>query len=260
MQRKLKDTNTSLLSSIQPQIRTVSSTEIKKRDFKNEKVQKLLIKKSHLSELLYQFYDECILIGSNEEYVQQFSMLYFDTPELKMYFEHHNRAANRFQVYRKYKYNTGKTHLVVKHSDNKHTNHNKKKKTKYFNDRIPLKYFDYITKNANHTAFLLKPVLNCDFNRYLFTNISMDSLISVDSELIFWNNQSTVYLTDLAVITIKTKRSSPNREISNALKIAPVFPSGLNKFSIGMALTNPNLKQNMLKQKIYDLKKISNGN
>ena len=258
MIRKLKQTNTKLLEGIPPEIGTISSKEIVKKDFNSNKSQKLILNKRYFNNMLYKFSDEFALVKSNEDYMQQFSMLYFDTPQLKMYFEHHNRSASRYQVYRKYKYNNEKSQLIVKSSDNKNNRNKKKFRTSDFEARIPLKYFDYIDKNTNHPAFQLKPVLNCDFNRYVFTNKSNDLLITIDADLSFWNDYKTNYLPDLAVATIKTKNYSPQREIANALKLAPGFPSGLNKFSIGMALTNPDLKQNMLKQKIYNLKRISN--
>ncbi|NJO88619.1 MAG: hypothetical protein HC831_06365 [Chloroflexia bacterium] len=44
------------------------------------------------------------------------------------------------------------------------------------------------------------------------------------------NSNKINILKDFAVVTIKTKNSSPKREITNALKFAPEFPSGLNKF------------------------------
>lgn len=260
MLRKLKQTDSGLIKLIPDEIRRVNAIEVTKKEFKNIEGQKLIMSIANLSKLLFNFKNDCLLVSSNEDYMQQISMLYFDTPELKMYFEHHNRVAHKFRVYRKYKYNTGKSQLIIKHTDNKHISHQTKRKTKYFNERIPLKYFDYINKKISHPAFQLKPVLNCEFNRYTFANLSKSWLISVDTELVFWNDKRTSYLSDLAVLTIKTKDSGPNKEITNALKIAPVLPYGLNKFSIGVALTNPNLKQNMLKQKIHHLKRISNDN
>jgi len=64
------------------------------------------------------------------------------------------------------------------------------------------------------------------------TNKTKEIFIKVDTELSFWNDYRTSYLPDLAVITIKTKNNSPKKEITNATKLAQVFPSGLNKFSM----------------------------
>ena len=82
----------------------------------------------------------------------------------------------------------------------------------------------------------------------------MTERLTIDSCLRFHNleNGNKVILPDLAIIELKrgSNASSPVAQILNRLQIRP---SGFSKYCIGMALTDPLLRQNRFKPRLKSI-------
>lgn len=188
---------------------------------------------------------------------QPYTSTYFDTHDLAMYFAHHNRRAGRYKI-RQRKYEaSGDAFLEIKYKDNKGMTHKSRVATPKLLKHISLPYFDFVIKNSAYHPLALKPVLTNSFSRFTLVNKKMNQRITVDTELSFYQNDKSVQLPELVVVEVKSTRDNLDSTIFNLLHNKGIKPGSMSKYCVGMALLNPQLKQNLFKQKINHLKHIS---
>ncbi|MCG8702018.1 MAG: VTC domain-containing protein, partial [Bacteroidales bacterium] len=121
---------------------------------------------------------------------------------------------------------------------------------------IPTKYFDFIADNTKYQPITLRPVLENEFYRFTLTNEKRNQRITVDTQINFWYKNKPLALPNLAIVEIKSTRDDLDRTIFNLLKESHVHPSSMSKYCIGMAMLQPELKQNLFKRKIHAVNKI----
>lgn len=184
--------------------------------------------------------------------------IYLDTPQLDMYMIHHNGVKHRHKVRMRRYENDGASFLEVKDKNN----HGRTKKK-----RIGIEELEYATDEQiafadaliPYDAKGLKPVIENRFRRITLVNKDKTERLTIDLGLYFHN-----LLTDRERrmdehVIIELKRDglipSPAIELLRELRIKK---SGFSKYAIGMALTDPTLKQNLFKKRIRYIEGLKN--
>jgi len=185
-----------------------------------------------------------------------YTTLYYDTPSLDMYISHHNGCLGRQKVrVRKY-VDSGLMFLEVKNKNN-HCRTRKKRivinefdingdeKHKFLND---LCWYDIDT---------LRPALRNWFSRITLVNKNKTERVTIDTGLRFHNYVSGVdkSLDEAVIIELKRDGNVPSPLLS-MLRDLRIFPHGFSKYCMGTALTNPEVKQNRLKEKLHYLNRV----
>jgi VTC domain. len=177
--------------------------------------------------------------------------MYLDTDEHRMYVDHLRGKKFRKKIrVRRYE-STMLSFLEIKSKNNK--GRTKKKRIKCNIDEIE-KYRDFISDHSPHNYHSLRRCIENRFNRITLVNRHMTERLTIDSCLRFHNleNGNKVILPDLAIIELKrgSNASSPVAQLLNRLQIRP---SGFSKYCIGMALTDPLLRQNRFKPRLKSI-------
>jgi hypothetical protein len=116
----------------------------------------------------------------------------------------------------------------------------------------------FLGKHAWYTLDSIRPVIENRFNRITLVNFGKTERLTIDFNLQFHHLKSDGRhrLQRVAVIELK-RDGNVYSPVCNLLRDIHVHPTGFSKCCIGMALTDPDLKQNNFKPKLRHLEKIN---
>lgn len=206
------------------------------------------------------------------EKIAAYHTLYYDTPDNAMYIAHHNGKKFR-QKLRVRSYVASNQHfLEVKTKNNK--GRTKKKRVVMSEENFSFSqgdiisvtnenlnpYSDFLNERLWLSPELMMPKIENQFQRITLVNKGMTERLTIDHNLAFRNFETgnSRLLEDIVIIELKRDglQPSPILPLLNKLRI---FPMGFSKYCIGMAMTNPDLKQNRFKQRIHTVNKLCNN-
>ncbi len=195
--------------------------------------------------------------------IASYDTMYFDTPELRMFLDHHNRRLVRQKVRTRVYVGSGLTFLEIKRKNNH--GRTKKKRT-----QIPRSEFQdfsgdaqacsYLAEKSMFTAAGLSPSLETIFRRITLVNPAMTERLTIDSSLGFNNPRtgSESSLRNGVIIELKQdgRADSPMKRILLNHRVKPIKVS---KYCVGITLTDPYVKHNRFKLKIRKIEKQINN-
>jgi hypothetical protein len=184
----------------------------------------------------------------------RYQSLYFDTPKLKYYLNHHNGKPNRFKVrIRKY-LDSNLCFLEIKH----------KKKGRTDKKRIVISDFEE-ELSENSVAFIhkhikSKPILHTTlwntFERITLVNNELKERLTLDLGLNFtWDGKQYGY-NDIVIAELKQEMSDRMSPSYATFKNHAIRENRMSKYCIGMGLIYRDLKINNFKKKYILLNKL----
>ena len=192
--------------------------------------------------------------------ISPYNSVYFDTAELRMFQDHHNRHLTRQKVRTRVYVNSQETFLEIKRKRN--TGRTKKKRT-----TIPaaeLRDFskdaaavEYLAKHSNFTADMLSPVLSTEFSRITLVNPARTERVTIDTNLHFNNFRTgkTASLEDAVIIELKQDGHAAS-QMKGILLNNRVKPIRVSKYCIAETLTDPSARSGRFKLKVRRIEKI----
>lgn len=221
---------------------------------------KFVFSKEKLPEILEKARNDYYMVEIANEREQIYETTYFDTCGYDMYSTHHNGKLNRFKVrIRKYIY-SNMAFLEVKAKNNK--GETIKNRIKYKQPDINLDHnttSEFLNKYTPYNPVGLKPMLGNKFIRLTLVNKNLTERITLDYHLSFEDltyKQSTV-TNDVCIAEIKKDRDTRDSMFIGLLRDLRIKSMGFSKYCMGMALLNPDIKNNRFKERIRKLEKLA---
>jgi len=185
----------------------------------------------------------------------KYESLYFDTPGLKSYFDHHQGKRVRYKVrFRKY-IETGDTFLEIKKKEN-YIRTNKKRKEFDFSDNLNQEHLDYIDRIFTIPEEGLQANLWTIFNRITLAGKNHIERVTIDTGIKFKDDMQEVGLDDLSIIEVKCERTGCISPFTRVLKELHIRPMGMSKYILGNILLKLEIKHNRFSQRVAIIKKI----
>lgn len=191
--------------------------------------------------------------------VSSYDTMYYDTPELNMFLDHHGRRLVRQKVRVRVYAGTGQAFLELKRKNN----HGRTKKKRV---EIPASLFRAFQEDPSALAFLsgkssypaeaLTPSLETVFRRITLVNAAKTERLTIDTCLCFINarNGRQVSLRDAVIIELK-QDGHARSEMKDILLDHRVKPVRVSKYCIGVTLTDPDVKSGRFKPKVRAIEK-----
>ena len=239
--------------------KTVDLKEMNKAAFMNRIDNKFLLNQSKLPAILEELTKHYYLLEINAQVNHSYTSLYFDTNNLDMYLNHHNKRLNRYKI-RQRRYNTtGESFLEIKKKNNKGEIRKKRVRIGSVSKTIPYKKIDFVIENLPYSLLQLRPTLSNEFYRFTLTNLARNQRITIDTNIDLNDGLFNKCLDGLVIVEVKSDKNSLDKTIFHVLKKHGAYPERISKYCIGMALLHPELKQNLFKEKIHLINKIRYG-
>lgn len=184
---------------------------------------------------------------------------YYDTADHLMYHMHHNKRARRMKVRVRTYVASGDTFLEVKNKNN-HARTKKKRISVPSQDdfRTTEGASELVQRKTGLRLDILNPVVRNRFDRVTLVNKGKTERLTIDFNISFHNFETANdHGTDQLVIIELKRDGNVFSPVCNILRDIHVHPTGFSKCCIGMAITDPSLKQNNFKPKLRKLQKIN---
>ena len=231
--------------------------EMNKARLMNRLDNKFVINRVQLEQIIPELSHNFSILEINNSVNHSYTSFYYDTTRYDMYLSHHNKRVNRYKI-RQRLYNTsGDSFLEIKFKNNKGITRKTRIETEGEFKSIPYSHYDFIKQNSAYNALMLHRVLENNFDRFTLTNTKRNQRITIDTDLSFWLNNKPLSIPNLVVVEVKSTRDDIDPTIYNLLRQFHIHPTGMSKYSIGLAMLKPDLKQNLFKQKIHTIKKLT---
>lgn len=220
---------------------------------------KFVFSTKHLPELLHKAKDEYFMVEIKNEREQIYKTTYFDTADYLMYNFHHNGKLNRHKIrIRKYVYSE-QEFLEVKRKNNK--GETIKNRIPHQNDVVQInentsnEFVDRFTPYHTNT---LEPTLDNKFIRLTLVNKNFSERITLDYKIKFTDLRHNLKAKTKGVCIAEVKRGRDSEKSSflSYLREMRINSMGFSKYCIGMALLNPDVKNNLFKQRLRSIIKI----
>ncbi len=236
---------------INNQFEAVFLDEIESANLMNRRDSKYVLNTSQLNTFLVQMSEYYNVLEIENKRIFRYESHYFDTADLTLFKMHLNGKLNRYKIRQRNYIDTQTGFFEVKFKNN----HGSTIKKRYLNDSVfkqKLEKTDeiFLEKNSN-----LQPnnnnfqySLTTDYQRITLINKNKTERITIDLNLIFRNNNTAKYFSDMAIIEIKQQKNSQSIA-KTILKNLKIRKGGISKYCIGVILLNKNIKYNRLKPK-----------
>lgn len=191
--------------------------------------------------------------------------LYFDTPDRAMYIAHQNGHLNRQKVRVRTYASSNLNFLEVKTKDN-HRRTRKKRITLDCDDQqhwlevVTAKQgvaCEFLRERLRYDNTTLTPSMSNQFQRITLVNKARSERVTIDTSIMFDNFTTSQHqeMPQLAIIELKRDGLKPS-PILGLLRQLRIMPHGFSKYCMGMAFTNPALKQNRFKERMRSVERI----
>lgn len=220
---------------------------------------KYVASKSQLVELLQLVQDKYYVQETLDNRIIPYCTTYYDTADHTMYMMHHNRHARRKKVRVRTYVASNLTFLEVKNKNN----HGRTKKKRIEvpsqeNFRSTEGAHELVRRKTGLSLDVLQAVVQNQFDRVTLVNKDKTERLTIDFNIEFHNFETdNNHGTDQLVIIELKRDGNVYSPVVNILHDIHIHPTGFSKCCIGMALTDPQLKQNNFKPKLRKLQKIN---
>ena len=237
---------------------SVSLSELSDYKLLNRIDTKYICNISHIPQILNLAMKDFKVQVSNNEMMFGYESLYFDTPDMKTYFDHHQGKRIRYKVrFRKY-LDTGDVFLEVKKKKN-YIRTDKKRSEFEFSNKMNNEHLNFLNTHIEVPKSGLDPTIWTLFNRITLAGKNHLERITIDTGICFKNNSKEISLPNLAIIEVKRNKTGSISPFIQILKETRIRPYGISKYIMGNILINPNLKHNRFKRKVVTVNKICYG-
>ncbi len=191
----------------------------------------------------------------NSERSFYYESLYFDTENLKTYFDHHQGKRLRYKVRFRNYLDTGDTFLEIKNKRNfKRTD---KRRDKFdFSELLKKEHEDFIDKIVDIPASELKPAIWTKFKRITLAGKEYIERITIDQNIRFSDKQKEIELPNMIIIEVKRNKNGDISPFTKILKELGIKPFGISKYILGNIMLNPKIKHNRFQNRVRTINKI----
>ena len=194
--------------------------------------------------------------------VSPYNSVYFDTPGMNMFLDHHNRRLVRQKVRTREYVNSGTAFLEIKRKNN---HRRTRKKRIAIGEREMLGFAGnpdacaFLAGYSRFTAAEIRPVLSTAFRRITLVNPARTERLTIDTSLLFTNflTGKKASLEDAVIIELKQDGHAAS-QMKGILLDHRVKPVRVSKYCIAVTLTDPSVKSGRFKVKVRTIEKTIN--
>ena len=214
---------------------------------------------SELSDILLSLKSNYLVLTPQNDRINSYKSLYFDTPSFDFYQMHHNKKNHRFKVRYRIYANTGVAFFEVKEKRKGRTNKSRVEvgdvKMKLSNNEL-----EFIDELIPFNAAKLEAKLWNDYKRITLVSKNKKERLTLDFDLSFSWEEKTVKKNNVVIAELKQNFTDRRSEGYKAFKSKSIRPMRVSKYCMGVLdLYDENpLKHNRFKSKILKLNKIEN--
>ena len=238
--------------------RPVSLEELDAARLMNRIDTKYIFHIDQLESLLLGAADHYRILAIGDRRIFRYNSLYFDTPALKSYLDHHNGIRPRYKVrFREYE-DSGCFFLEVKSKSGKGRTSKVRTAAERIEEVLSESSIAYIQKNTPFDVSDLGPSLSTRFERITLMGTGIPERITIDVKMEFRHGREERDLPFLAVCEVKRDQLGGATPFMQILKASRIYPASISKYCLGTLLLKEGVKYNLFKSSMLTINKLEN--
>jgi hypothetical protein len=208
--------------------------------------------------LIAEIQDNYRILKVEKTLIQPYKTVYYDTPSLKLYLDHHNGKLNRYKLRKRLYITNNISFAEIKFKSNKGITFKKRICTDKDLENLSNEDRLFFAENSNLKADELYAQATNYFNRITLVSNSEKERITMDFNLKLERKGIEANLGNLVIAEIKKARTEPMSLMETKLQELGIKSSSFSKYSTAIAMTEQHIKNNNFKIKIKDYNKVNN--
>lgn len=189
-----------------------------------------------------------------------YETVYFDTPDFRLYRQHHDGRRRRFKVRSRHYIETGRSFFEVKLKVGNGRTHKRRLETAAFATRCsPALVSALDSREAPLASAPLAPALTNEFSRITLVGRREPERVTLDLDLRFQAAGRAAALPGLVVAEVKQAGRPRQSAFARQMRAAHLHPASFSKYCIGAALLYPDLKHNHFKPALRQVSQLLKG-
>lgn len=185
----------------------------------------------------------------------RYRSLYFDTPGLDHYKDHHNKRTFRSKVrFREY-LGSDLVFLEVKRKTGRGRTDKKRIRVDTIPDALTAEQQDFVAKASGSGQEVVATLWN-HFTRYTFVNKTTPERLTMDVDLRYSDPVLERELGGIVIAELKQERADRTSPFVRLMRRHVIQASGMSKYCVGMLLMGKNVKHNAFKEVLLKLDRI----
>ena len=247
------------LSNLLAQMAPVSLGEIQDVALLRRFDTKMVLREEQLTRILAQLSDAYDVLEITGQCIHRYHTLYFDTPALSFYHQHHNGQRNRYKVRIRTYEDSGLAFLEVKCKTNQDITIKERLRLPESTATINAEGRRFLDALLPLPAATLLPVLGNAFCRVTLVSKHRAERLTLDLGLSFRLGGSGIVLPGIAIVEIKQAAYSLCSEFIGQARKLGLRTTSFSKYCTGVALLAPQVKHNAFKPQLGLLDRIFQG-
>lgn len=210
-------------------------------------------------EVLGELSDDYMILEIENKRRNSYRTMYFDSPDLEMYKNHHNGILNRYKIRIREYLNSGQPFLEIKFKDNRRKTIKKRIKTLKVSQDMNPEISSFIESNSSVSPAALKPVLWNKYKRVTMVSKTNVERLTFDMNLEFSDSNygKSTGLPGIVIAEVKQDAFSNKSDFVKLMQEKSIKNQGFSKYCIGITYLYSNVKKNNFKQKLMYVDKLS---
>lgn len=181
--------------------------------------------------------------------------LYYDTPDLKHYQDHHNKRTFRVKVrFREY-IGSGLVFLEVKRKTGRGRTDKARIRVEAIPQELSAEQTAFVNK-ASRSDAPLEPSLWNHFTRYTFVSKTSPERLTMDLGLRYTDPNGEGDLGGIVVAELKQERADRSSHFVEIMRAMGQRPAGMSKYCVGMLTLQRPVKHNAFKEVLLRLQRL----
>lgn len=245
------------ISNILSQFSTISLEEMNSVKLMNRKETKFAFRFSQLELILNDITQDYKLLQVEGKHISRYKTLYFDTPNLDLYLQHHSGQLNRYKIRHRTYVENNLGFLEVKFKNNKGRTIKNRIKNLEISENWTSKNELFLNEMLPFNPNVLIPTIWVNYSRLTLVNKKSAERLTIDLDLEFVKDDKIINLSNLVIAEVKQekRKTSP---ILSIFKKYHIREGSMSKYCMGIAMTTDYIKKNNFKEKLQTLKHIIN--
>ncbi len=228
-------------------INSLDSVTLKELDcvsLQNRIDSKFLLNKSQLELLLPFISQNYSVLEIKNNRIFTYENNYFDTEDLRFYYDHHNGYLNRIKVRSRKYLETGQSFFEIKKKEKVDRTNKFRELTRDIVSELNELQLAKLSNMSRKQLEGVHLVLTNHFNRITFVNHEMTERMTLDFNISFADENGEKKMRDIYVLEIKQSKSNSHSSISDLIKANNIRQKGFSKYIYGILLLKEGIRKN----------------
>ena len=217
---------------------------------------KYLLSEEQVFHALARLTDHYRILEIGGRRLHRYRTLYFDTPNLALYRQHHNGWRNRYKVRERAYADSDLVFLEIKHKIDAHTTVKSRMRTRGLSSHITRGAGSFLRTHYPYQVEELEARLYNTFQRITLVSTRSAERLTVDLGLRYWWNGVRVSLAGMAIAEVKQDGFSLDSEFVRHMRASGVRATRFSKYCIGVSMLYPEVKHNNFKPQFRHIAKL----